>query len=152
MHISKRAEVRGLHILHDNASAHRSAVATEYLEEQYIKTLPHPAYSPGPEVIKIPFSIKLSMKFFLFLNVKMPTIFLLINVKMPTIVGNNMLKWQQFSCSEMLKCQQLLATIVGILTLMSRKNSILAYPRLTKKLNFLIDLYLSDFKFHAQLS
>ena len=81
--------MRGLHILHDNAPAHRSAVVTEYLEEQYIKTLPHPAYSPGPEVIKILFSIQLSMKFFLLIKVKMPAIFLLINVKMQTTVSNN---------------------------------------------------------------
>ena len=41
-----RVGVRGLHILHDNAPAHRSAVVIEYLEEHNIKTLPHPAYSP----------------------------------------------------------------------------------------------------------
>ena len=38
--------VRGLHILHDNVSARRSAVVLEYLEEMKIKALPHPAYSP----------------------------------------------------------------------------------------------------------
>ena len=32
-------------------------------------------------------STQLSTKFFLLINVKMPTIFLLINVKMPTIAG-----------------------------------------------------------------
>ena len=41
-----RTGVRGIHILHDNAPAHRSAVVLEYLEEMKIKTLPHPAYSP----------------------------------------------------------------------------------------------------------
>ena len=71
---------------------------------------------PGPEVIKLfSCSTQLSMKFFLLINVKMPTnvgiltfmsrknsmkFFLLINVKMPTNVG--------------------------ILTFMSRKNSILS--------------------------
>ena len=61
---------------------------------------------PGPEVIKLlSTSSQLSMKYFLLINVKMPTInvrmptiivkprmlfFPLINVKMPTVVGMNM--------------------------------------------------------------
>ena len=41
-----RTGVRGLHILHDNAPAHRSAVVIKYFEQMKIKTLPHPACSP----------------------------------------------------------------------------------------------------------
>ena len=60
----------------------------------------------GPEVIKLfSCSTQLSMKFFLLINVKMPT-------------------------------------IVGILTFMNRKNSILGLSESEKKLNFLIFLYL----------
>ena len=60
----------------------------------------------GPEVIKhFSCSTQLSMKFFLLINVKMPT-------------------------------------IVGILTLMSGKNSILGLSEPKKKRNFLIFLYL----------
>ena len=32
----------GIHLLHDNASAHKSAMVKEYLETHGIKTLPHP--------------------------------------------------------------------------------------------------------------
>ena len=61
---------------------------------------------PGPEVIKLfSCSTQLSMKFFLLINVKMPT-------------------------------------IVGILTFMSGKNSILCLFEPFKKPNFLILLYL----------
>ena len=61
--------------------------------------------SPGPEVIKLfSCSAQLSMKVFLLINVKMPT-------------------------------------IVGILTFMSRKNSILGVSE-SKKARFLIFLYL----------
>ena len=60
----------------------------------------------GPEVIKLfPCSPQLSMKFFLLINVKMPT-------------------------------------IVGILTFMSGKNSILGLSEPKKVSNFLIFLYL----------
>ena len=41
----KRIE-RKLHIHHDNAPAHRSAVVTDYLEENDIVLVPHSAYSP----------------------------------------------------------------------------------------------------------
>ena len=41
-----RTGVRGLKLLHDNASAHCSAVVQDYLKTQGFKTLPHPAYSP----------------------------------------------------------------------------------------------------------
>ena len=33
-------------ILHDNASAHKTGAVTQYLSENRIATLPHPAYSP----------------------------------------------------------------------------------------------------------
>ena len=33
-------------ILHDNASAHKTGAVTQYLSENRITTLPHPAYSP----------------------------------------------------------------------------------------------------------
>lgn len=33
-------------ILHDNASAHKTAAVNQYLSENRISTLPHPAYSP----------------------------------------------------------------------------------------------------------
>ena len=89
--------------------------STEYEHEKsFITSRPglaiHPA--PGPEVIKLfSCSTQLSMKFFLLINVKMPT-------------------------------------IVGILTFMSRKNSILGLSESEKKteLNFLIFLYLWAFK------
>ena len=42
-------------------------------------------------------------------------------------------------------------TVIGILTIMSRKNSILGSMSL-KKLHFLILLYFEHLKFHAQLS
>ena len=59
----------------------------------------------GPKVIKhFSCSAQLSMKFFLFINVKMPT-------------------------------------IVGILTFMSRKNSVIGLSEPKKRLNFLIFLY-----------
>ena len=70
---------------------------------RYIKSL------SGPKVIKLfSCSTQLSMKFYLLINVKMPT--MLINVKMPTIVG--------------------------ILTFMSSKNSILGLSE-SKKAEFL---------------
>ena len=63
---------------------------------------------PGPEVIKLfPWSIQLSMEFFLLKNAKMPT-------------------------------------IIGILTFMSRKNSILSEPENAEFLD--IFSYLSAFK------
>ena len=63
-------------------------------------------HRPGPEVIKLfSCSTQLSMKFFLLIIVKMPT-------------------------------------VVGILTIMSRKNSILGLSEPEKKLNFLIYLNL----------
>ena len=65
---------------------------------------------PGHEVIKTnSCSTQLSMKFFLLINVKMPT-------------------------------------NVGVLTFISRKNSILGLCELAKKLNLLIFLYLGAFK------
>ena len=33
-------------ILHDNASAHKTRAVTQYIDEQNMKVLPHPAYSP----------------------------------------------------------------------------------------------------------
>ena len=61
---------------------------------------------PGPEVIKLfSCSTQLSIKFFLLINVKMPT-------------------------------------IVGILTFMSRKNTILGLHEPEKKLTFLTFIYL----------
>ena len=60
------------------------------------------------------------------LNSAEQEIFLLINVKMPTIVG--------------------------ILTFMSRKNSILGLFEPVKKLNFLIFQTYEHLKLHAQLS
>ena len=73
--------------------------------------------SPGPEVIKLfSRSTQLSMKFFLLINVKMPT-------------------------------------IVGILTFMRRKNSILDLSEPKKKAEFLyIFIFYEHLKFHAQLS
>ena len=70
----------------------------------------------GPEVIKLfSCSTQLSIKFFLLINVKMPT-------------------------------------IVGILTFMSGKNSILGLLE-PKKAKFIdIFILLSNFKFHAQMS
>ena len=63
-------------------------------------------HKTGPKVINLcSCSSQLSMKFFLLINVKMPT-------------------------------------IVGILTFMDRKNSILGLSKSAKKLNFLIFLYL----------
>ena len=41
-----RAGVQGLHILHSNAPAHRSALVIKYLEERSNITLSYPAYSP----------------------------------------------------------------------------------------------------------
>ena len=100
------------------------------------------------------------MKFFLLINVKMPTIvgiltfmssivgiitfmtrknsimptILLINVKMQTIVGILTFMVLTF-----------MSRIVGILKFMSRINSILGHLSLKKKPNFLIFLYLGAF-------
>ena len=63
-----------------------------------------------------------------------------------------------FSCSTQLSMiffrliNVKMPTNVGILTFMSRKNSIIGISEPEKKLNFLIFLYLLAFKFHAQLS
>ena len=71
---------------------------------------------PGPEVIKLfSCSTQLSMKFFLLINVKMPT-------------------------------------IVGILTFMSGKNSILGLSGPKKLPNFLIFNTFEHLEFRAQLS
>ena len=70
---------------------------------------------PGPEVIKLfSYSTQMSMKFFLLINVKMPT-------------------------------------FVGILTFMSRKNSILGLCEPKKKPNFLIFSYLCAFKISCSI-
>ena len=59
---------------------------------------------------------------------------------------------KHFSCSTQLSMNFFLLinikmpTIVGILTFMSRKNSILGLSEPKKKLNFLIFLYLQAFK------
>lgn len=37
-----RTGTRGIHLLHDNASAHKSAMVKEYLKTHGIKILPHP--------------------------------------------------------------------------------------------------------------
>ena len=76
----------------------------------------HFLLNSGPEVIKLfPCSSQLSMKFFLLINVKMPT-------------------------------------IVGILTFMSRKNSILNLPEPEKGwISWYFHTY-EHLKFHAQLS
>ena len=60
--------VRGLRLLHDNAPAHCSALVQDYLKTQGLKTLLHPVYSLGPEVIKLfSCSAQLSLKFILLL-------------------------------------------------------------------------------------
>ena len=70
----------------------------------------------GPEIIKLfSCSTQLSMKFFLLINVKMPT-------------------------------------IVGILTFMSRKKSILGSSETTKAEFFLYYYTYEHLKYHAQLS
>lgn len=38
--------MRGIKILHDNAPAHKSKLVQEYLTQENVETLPHPAYSP----------------------------------------------------------------------------------------------------------
>ena len=75
-----------------------------------------PGWKPGPEVIKLfPCSTQLSMKFFLLINIKMPT-------------------------------------IVGILTFMSRKNSILSLSELEKCWIYWYFHTYEHLKFHAQVS
>jgi histone-lysine N-methyltransferase SETMAR len=37
---------KGLLLLHDNASSHTAKVTMKFLQENHIKTIPHPAYSP----------------------------------------------------------------------------------------------------------
>ena len=41
-----RTGVRGIKLLHDNASAHKSATVQEYLKESGLDVLDHPPYSP----------------------------------------------------------------------------------------------------------
>ena len=41
---SKRTGTWGIHLLHDNAPAHKSAVVKEYIDTHGIKTSPHPPY------------------------------------------------------------------------------------------------------------
>ena len=41
-----RTGVRGIKLLHDNASAHKSATVQEYLKESELDVLDHPPYSP----------------------------------------------------------------------------------------------------------
>ncbi|XP_062578762.1 histone-lysine N-methyltransferase SETMAR-like [Saccostrea cucullata] len=41
-----RTGTRGIHLLHDNAPAHKASIVTEYMTEMSIKTLPHLPYSP----------------------------------------------------------------------------------------------------------
>ena len=41
-----RTGVRGIKLLHDNAPAHKSATAQEYLKESGLDVLDHPPYSP----------------------------------------------------------------------------------------------------------
>ena len=38
--------MRGLHLLHDNAPVHKSAVVANYLQEINLKVIEHPPYSP----------------------------------------------------------------------------------------------------------
>ena len=89
--------------------------------------------SPGPEVRKKnSCSIQLSIKFFLLINVKMPTIQPSIKF-MPTI---------QLSINFFLLINVKMSTVVGILTFLSRENSILGVSE-PEKAEFLdIFLYL----------
>ena len=80
------------------------------------------------------------MELFLLINVKMPTI-VLINVKMPTIVGTIINVKMPIIVLINVKMPTIVGTIVGILTFMSKKNSILGLSE-SKKLNFLVFLYL----------
>ena len=41
-----RTGTRGLHLLHDNAPAHKSAVVANYLQENNLKVIEHPPYTP----------------------------------------------------------------------------------------------------------
>ena len=41
-----RTGTRGIKILHDNASCHKSAKTKQFLQENHIEVLPHPPYSP----------------------------------------------------------------------------------------------------------
>ena len=43
-----RTGVRGIKLLHDNASAHKSVTVQEYLTESGLDVLDHPPYSPDP--------------------------------------------------------------------------------------------------------
>lgn len=47
-YVTKRPQtgVRGVHLLHDNAPAHRSVIVQTYLKDNHIQVLPHPPYSP----------------------------------------------------------------------------------------------------------
>ena len=42
----QRTGTRGLHLLHDNVPAHKSAVVANYLQEINLKVIEHPPYSP----------------------------------------------------------------------------------------------------------
>ena len=66
----------GLSILHqDNAPAHRVSSVLLEIDLPQFELLEHPSYSPGPKVIILfSCSTQLSMKIFLPINVKMPTI------------------------------------------------------------------------------
>ena len=38
--------LRGVRLLHDNASSHKAAIVREYLKQEKVVELPHPPYSP----------------------------------------------------------------------------------------------------------
>ena len=38
--------LRGVRLLHDNASSHKEAIVCEYLKQEKVVELPHPPYSP----------------------------------------------------------------------------------------------------------
>ena len=41
-----RTGLRGIHIIHDNASSHKSNVVQQFLHDERVIQLPHPPYSP----------------------------------------------------------------------------------------------------------
>ena len=38
--------LKNVSLLHDNASSHKAQIVTDYLKQENIRVLPHPAYSP----------------------------------------------------------------------------------------------------------
>ena len=70
--------LRGVRLLHDNASSHKAAIVREYLKQEKVVELPHPPYSPDlapydsrlktPRWKKISNAQKSRFGFFQFLN------------------------------------------------------------------------------------